>query len=124
MDSRVLNEKFLTDLEKNYKYDYLKRMNEHSHILMYDYSCGGDFGVIVEDIETLNFDNENDEKKCGDWKLHIGWEWTNKRRLYAEDVDSLPFYLIVTQFLAEELIVSAEDSKKMYEVLKTVIGKY
>ncbi|XP_051171979.1 NADH dehydrogenase [ubiquinone] 1 alpha subcomplex subunit 10, mitochondrial isoform X2 [Leptopilina boulardi] len=84
VNSKVLNEKFLSDLEYQYKFNFLKSLSEHSHILIYDYSNGGDFEVIIEDIETLNFDVVKNAKRFEDWDLRTSEHWISKRKWYSE----------------------------------------
>ncbi|XP_033223334.1 NADH dehydrogenase [ubiquinone] 1 alpha subcomplex subunit 10, mitochondrial [Belonocnema kinseyi] len=118
-ESKIFNEKFLTDLENNYKYDFLKKMDEHANILIYDYSRGGDFEVIVEDIETLKFDEQpQDSKKMMDWDLVANVMWTERRRKYSDQQEQMLLYLMLQQLIADELIVTAEESYIRHEVLK------
>lgn len=115
---KIINEKFLTDLEKSYKFDFLKTINQHAHLIVYDYSNGGDFEVVVEDIETLNFDGIKEGKKFEDWHLETNVMWTDRRRKYAETEDEIMQYLRLDQMIAEELTVSASDMRKRHLALK------
>lgn len=115
-----MSEKFLTDLEHNYKYKYLKKMSEHALMLIYDYSTGGDFEVIVEDVEALDFDNVKDNKKFSDWDIKLNTRWTEKRRFYCEDEARLLLYCTPEDEIAEEYRISAHDCQTHHDVLKEV----
>ncbi|XP_043481714.1 NADH dehydrogenase [ubiquinone] 1 alpha subcomplex subunit 10, mitochondrial [Leptopilina heterotoma] len=117
-DSKVLNEKFLTDLEHNYKYNFLKNMSEHANILIYDYSNGGDFEVIVEDIEALDFEIVKNSKKFEDWDLVTHVHWTNKRRLYTEREHNLLRLAMPRDSVAVECRIPAGDAEIQADVLE------
>lgn len=119
-DSKVLNEKFLTDLEYNYKYNFLKNMSNHANILIYDYSDGGDFEVIVEDIEALNFDIVKGSKKFEDWDLVTHTDWAVKRRRYVEKEHVLLNLASPRDTTAVECRISASDSEIQMDVFEKV----
>ena len=46
-------DKFLNDMERNYKQDFLKEVSEHAELLVYDWSNGGEVELVIEDIERI-----------------------------------------------------------------------
>lgn len=45
--------KFLETMEEVYKRNFLKDINPHSELLVYDWSTGGDVELVIEDIERI-----------------------------------------------------------------------
>lgn len=95
------------------KKKYLTEAAEHSMVLSYDWSEGGDFEVVIEDIERLNMDyHDKYDKQQKDWRLLTEerfatkrWQFTHKEKLFNQFRD--PFWsadkLILTSVEAEEL---------------------
>ena len=71
-DSPVLNHPtYLAELYDMMKRDYLMSIKDHSEVLVYDWSDGGDAEIVVEDIERINFDYFGQyEAKQKDWRLY------------------------------------------------------
>ena len=63
VNSQVLNSKYLSKMEEIYKQKYLTEMQEHSALLIYDWSHGGDIEIVVEDIEKIDYSERNDREK-------------------------------------------------------------
>lgn len=40
-------------MEDTYKRDFLKDINTHSELLVYDWSNGGEVDLVVDDIEQI-----------------------------------------------------------------------
>lgn len=49
----VKNTEYLKDIEYFYKHDYLKTISNHSELLVYDWSNGGEVELVVDDIERI-----------------------------------------------------------------------
>lgn len=53
VNSKVLTDKYLTDVETIYKQKYLKEISAHAELLVYDWTNGGETEIVVEDIERI-----------------------------------------------------------------------
>lgn len=89
VNSEVLSEPFLECFEEHYR-KIINDLSDHSELLVYDWSKAGDYEIIVEDIEAIDFDNyERFAKKMSDWYFYEETEWNEVRRKYANDHDIL-----------------------------------
>lgn len=77
------NKRYLADIYGGLK-NYLKEAGKSSYVLMYDWSEPGDFEVVIEDIEQLNFDYlaQYDEQQK-DWRLLDERGYNEKRYKYC-----------------------------------------
>lgn len=120
MNSPVLKEKYLTDLEENYKRDYLAKLSESCHLLIYDWSQGGDIEVVVEDLENLNYDNFDDhDPKLHDWRF-TPYQFKVHIKHYTYDRDSLLCHMNVARTDVPELLMSGNDWEAWYKVIDEV----
>lgn len=79
-EEKHINKNFLEILDKNYKEQFLQTISEHAEVLVYDWNTPGDPEIIVEDIETIDFDRFDIlDPKMGDWRLKEEWDWNEKR---------------------------------------------
>ncbi|CAH1958876.1 unnamed protein product [Acanthoscelides obtectus] len=65
--SPVINQQYLSVMEKHYMQSYLKEMSKHSELLVYDWSEEGDVEIVVEDIERINFNYDYQDQHLKDW---------------------------------------------------------
>lgn len=119
VNSKVLTSEYLQDIENMYKMDYLKNIMSHSHVLVYDWIKEGDVTSIVEDIESLNFDYDKDEKKMSDWRFESIQELRNRRKHY-ENRYFLHLDYLRNEFSVPELHYSAEEDEEIKNVMNTV----
>lgn len=118
--NKALTDQYLTDIEINYKQQYLKDISNHAELLVYDWSDGGETEVVVEDIERIDFDNFGHyDEKMKDWRIMTEWEWCEKRMEYTCDKADLIHYCNIPRYDVPELILTADDS----EVLEEVYGE-
>ncbi|XP_046615705.1 NADH dehydrogenase [ubiquinone] 1 alpha subcomplex subunit 10, mitochondrial [Neodiprion virginianus] len=123
VESKVFTEQYLTDIENLYKQQYLKQMSEHAHILIYDWSEGGDPEVVIEDIERLNFDaDDRDDLKFRDWQFWDANDWSDTRRIYADEKMSFKVLFNLGEVNAPELIVSGADHLAYQKVWENAPG--
>ena len=120
VNSKALTEKYLKDIEENYRTEYLNEIAKHSHLLVYDWSKGGDLEVVVEDIENLDFR----KKEFGDDRLE-DWDWKppHDRELikrYTLAAHRIILDAHVPRLDVPELLVNAQDSAEWYNVYKSV----
>lgn len=80
-NSKALSEKYLQDIEDNYKTKYLPEISNHAELLIYDWSDGGDVDVVVEDIERIDFEQYTKyDHKLNDWFIAKEGMWSDLRR--------------------------------------------
>ena len=88
VNSKAFTPSYLADLERIYKDRYLKESALSSHLLIYDWSKGGNLEDVVEDIEALDFDNEVDGKLT-DWTFASISDIISYRRTYDVNMSQL-----------------------------------
>ncbi|XP_054009728.1 NADH dehydrogenase [ubiquinone] 1 alpha subcomplex subunit 10, mitochondrial [Hylaeus anthracinus] len=119
VNSKVLTTKYLTDLENVYKEKYLKKMADHSHLLIYDWSKEGDLTSVVEDIEELDLANY-EQNKMSDWVFNEPDEIIKLRYQYGQDRYTI--FRDMVQFnepdFPSELIWTPEEVIAMDEALE------
>ncbi|XP_076232586.1 NADH dehydrogenase (ubiquinone) subunit ND-42 isoform X2 [Calliopsis andreniformis] len=87
VNSKVFTTQYLSDLEKQYKEQYLKVLSNHSHLLIYDWSKGVNYMDLCDNIESLDL-NSTDEKLT-DWIFESTSELTELRYLYDNNIYSI-----------------------------------
>ncbi|KAL6259596.1 hypothetical protein P5V15_009513 [Pogonomyrmex californicus] len=121
VNSKVLTTEYLQDIENLYKFDYLKDIVKHSHVLVYDWTNEGDISTIIEDIEMLKFDYDDKADKMADWRFNNVDEIRSKRLLYENR-----YYLHVDYYrnepTAPELHHSPEELMEIQKAMNTVPG--
>ncbi|NP_001161245.1 NADH dehydrogenase [ubiquinone] 1 alpha subcomplex subunit 10, mitochondrial [Nasonia vitripennis] len=120
VNSKVLNEKYLSDIEENYKRDYLAKLTENCHLLIYDWSQGGDIEVVVEDLENLNYDDfEENDPKLQDWRFSP-YQFKVHTKHFTYDRDKLLCYMEFARTDVPELLMSGNDWEAWYDVWEEV----
>lgn len=120
VNSKVLNDKYLSDIENNYKTDYLAKLGEHCHLLIYDWSEGGETEAVVDDIESLNFDNlPENQPKLKDWRWQ-GYDHKLHIKHYTYDHDMMLANMDIQRFDVPELLITGEELQKWDEVFENV----
>ncbi|CRK98059.1 CLUMA_CG011428, isoform A [Clunio marinus] len=121
--SKVFTDAYLNDLESFYKQRYLKEITQHSELLVYDWSNGGETEVVVEDIERIDFDRyDQHDPKLKDWRLGNDWEWCEMRMRFTNEKGELMNFFNVPRFDVPELTIEAEDSKIYEEIWDNAPG--
>lgn len=104
-----------------YKQQYLKEMAKHANILIYDWSDGGDAEVVIEDIERLDFVNEDkDDPKFKSWEFWDEGDWSDTRRVYADQKEHLLTHFGIGYSAAPELHVNGNDYRVFLQVWDNV----
>lgn len=116
---KALTAPFLTEMERTYKNKYLRDIESHAELLVYDWSGGGEVEVVVEDIERLNFDQyvNREEPKMKDWRLPREIDWADQRMLYTNNKHFLMNLFGIPKLDVPELITSAEDAYEREKVI-------
>merc|ERR1711935_518597 len=111
------NTQYVEDLYQTKMKKYLTVASESSEVLSYDWSDGGDFEVVVEDIEDLNLDyHDKYDKMQKDWRLQIEDAFGTKRHIYTQGHKLLkgfnaPFFSADNLWLTPEECLEIERVK-------------
>nr|CAD7453426.1 unnamed protein product [Timema tahoe] len=117
VNSKLMNEKYLANIEELYKQRYLKEISTHAELLVYDWSNYGDIETVVEDIERVDFDCFGKyDPKMKDWRIFTTWEWNEARMKYTTDKQFLMNLLNVPRLDVPELLIDGHDAGKRFEV--------
>lgn len=123
-NSKVFSDAYLNTMETCYKQQFLKQISDHSELLVYDWSNGGDVEVVVEDVERIDFDRyTKHDKKLVDWRLDDEEEWAVARNQYADNKADLMNYFNVPRFDVPELVTDADDHKHATDILNEAPGE-
>jgi len=82
-EEKTLTPQFLETMEESYKLKFLRDIETHAELLVYDWSRNGNPEVVVEDIERINFDSFEEDihnEKMKDWRVRdddMRAEWRN-----------------------------------------------
>jgi len=78
------NKQYLLDIYNELKRNFLKQQQQHSRVLVYDWTEPGDMEIVVEDIEALNFDLlEETDTQQSDWRFQKEELLTIQRMKYC-----------------------------------------
>ncbi|XP_043272000.1 NADH dehydrogenase [ubiquinone] 1 alpha subcomplex subunit 10, mitochondrial [Venturia canescens] len=111
VDSPALTDEYLTDLESRYK-EYLRTVTTSGNLLIYDWSTEGDVGVVVEDIERLDFEAvDRNDTRFRDWKFDPEWDIHQKRYEYTMTKSRLLAPLIIARFDVPELYLTGQEDE-------------
>ncbi len=81
-EDKTITPLFLETMEESYKLKFLRDIEEHSELLIYDWSEKGDVEVVVEDIERMDFDQYMEDihnPKMENWRLKKDWDYSERR---------------------------------------------
>lgn len=124
VNSPVLNEKYLTTMEQNYKQNYLKEISQHAEMLVYDWSVEGDMEIVVEDIEGIDFNRyDTYDAKLKDWDKRSEEEWNISRNYYADKKDVVMSFCAIPCLEVPELVVDAMDADQFHKVMNSAPGE-
>jgi len=117
VDSPALSETFLTALESEYKTGWLKKIGEHSVVLMYDVATETIVEHMVDDIEKLDFDQYDfNTDMMEDWTRFSDDQWDGYRAMYTNRKQMVRNMMKVPRFDVPELMDEQENIKKFYDV--------
>merc|ERR1712098_142167 len=101
---------------------YLNAASSHSEVLSYDWSEGGDFEVVVEDLEALNLDyHDKYDKMQKDWRLLTEDAFGTKRYVYTQ-AHSLLKGFHAPFFSADKLWFTPEEGIEIEKVQTLLPG--
>ena len=123
VSSKALTAEYLQDIDNNYKRSYLKDITKDAHLLIYDWSKEGDVGLVVEDIERLDFEikeHDSTNEKFHQWKYDHVSELKEMRMDYCYYKYHKLSNIMVCRFDVPEMLISGEDSWEQEKALKSV----
>lgn len=122
VNSQVLSNKYLEEIEKQYKQNYLKEITKHADLLVYDWSVEGDMEIVVEDIEAIDFDRfDIQDAQMKDWDLDDE-RFSVLRYDYCEKKETMMAFCNIPCYDVPELIVGPLDAAKYHEVIGEAPG--
>uniref|UniRef100_A0A8D9EPA6 NADH dehydrogenase [ubiquinone] 1 alpha subcomplex subunit 10, mitochondrial n=1 Tax=Cacopsylla melanoneura TaxID=428564 RepID=A0A8D9EPA6_9HEMI len=126
VNSPILNDTYLNKIEEVYKNKYLPNINNHSELLVYDWSEGGDVEVVVEDIERIDFDHyDHFSDKLREWRELTTKEWNEKREIFADQKQDLMMqFNTIERYDAPELYYTGDETLEYIQKLGNVPEYY
>jgi len=116
------NSDYMQHLYGDLMKQYLTAASEHSMVLSYDWSEGGDPEVVVEDIEGLNMDfHDKYDKQQKDWRLLTEDGFASKRNIYTERNDLMKAFLDPF-YTADKLILSSDEGVEYDHIVRRMPG--
>ncbi|KFM73526.1 NADH dehydrogenase [ubiquinone] 1 alpha subcomplex subunit 10, mitochondrial, partial [Stegodyphus mimosarum] len=123
VNSKVLTKEYLESIEYHYKQIYLKDMDKHAEILVYDWTNFGDVEVVVEDIERIDFDRYTKfDAKLEDWRKEDDWEWCYWRRRFTMHKLTLLKYANIFRPKVTELYHPGEEVEEFQNLITRIPG--
>lgn len=124
VNSKALNDEYLTMIERVYKEKYLPEMKRYGEIVEIDYSEKADdmdMDVIVEEIQRLHLNNEDsDDLKFREWDITEKDDWTMRRKNYQMDW----FYRCLFNFLPPMGCPEVWGTQEDRDMYKKVVGNH
>lgn len=110
----------MNDLENRYK-AHLRKVTDSGNLLIYDWSTEGDLGVVVEDIERLEFEpTGRNDTRFADWQFDPQWDIQQKRFDYTMEKFGLLSTLDIARFDIPEIYLSGQDDEVWENVMDEV----
>ncbi|KAM7301948.1 ecdysone receptor isoform X2 [Ixodes scapularis] len=120
VQSKVLTKEYLDEIDRLYKQSYLRSIRDNSELLLYDWTTIGEFELVVDDIERINFEALMDDPygpMLKDWKKRED-DWSQYRYDLTANKHTVMCTCLVPYFDAPELLVSGEDQETYHLLLK------
>ncbi|XP_014216562.1 NADH dehydrogenase [ubiquinone] 1 alpha subcomplex subunit 10, mitochondrial [Copidosoma floridanum] len=119
-NAKAFSEQYLTEIDNAYKREYLPFLDDYSLLLCYDWTEEGDFELVMEDIEDLDFERySNHETKLADWRLERG-VWRYYCRIFSSNDHIILRNMDIMRFDVPELGITGEDTKAWTEAWREV----
>ncbi|XP_054719388.1 NADH dehydrogenase [ubiquinone] 1 alpha subcomplex subunit 10, mitochondrial-like [Uloborus diversus] len=124
VNSKVLTKEYLETIEHFYKQKFLKDIETHAELLIYDWNNYGDVEVVVEDIERIDFDRFTIyDDKLKDWKYDDDWILGWYRRQFTTLKRRILDYACIYRPKVKELFHPGEEVLEFHEILKKIPGE-
>ncbi|CAH1788021.1 unnamed protein product [Owenia fusiformis] len=121
VNSKILNDDFLTNMEKVYKNKFIPQMRKFGEVVEYNWQdYGPEWDILVEEIEQLKLepDLNEDANKFSDWEINREDDWSFYRRYFNNKVAldrlfSRPFWYD----RCPEMFPTGDDAYAILEIL-------
>lgn len=121
INSKVLTTKYLTDLENSVKEKCLSWLSSHSHILIYDWSKEGNNIDVIQDIETLDFEEDQHKEKLQDWVFVDTDQLINFLEMYQDKKYIFDYMNQKTEpIVATDMYLVDDEKDIQVEILESV----
>lgn len=121
INSKVLTTKYLTDLENSVKEKCLSWLSPHSHILIYDWSKEGNNIDVIQDIETLDFEEDQHKEKLQDWVFVDTDQLINFLEMYQDKKYIFDYMNQKTEpIVATDMYLVDDEKDIQVEILESV----
>ncbi|CAG9766668.1 unnamed protein product [Ceutorhynchus assimilis] len=122
-NSPALTESYLETMERHYKQSYLKDMAKHAELLVYDWSLEGDMEVVIEDIESIDFNKyDYQDPQLKDWEMNKEEDYGVARYKYATRKEKLMAFSNIPDYDVPELIVGPMEADTFHKVRAAAPG--
>lgn len=125
VQSKAFIPRYLQSMDYFYKQCFLKKLQKHTPILVYDWSEGGDTEILLDDVEAVDYPGFEDtpyNKKMEDWRFNLESDWSEQRIKFCNDKSSLLNYINIPRFDVPELLVDYATAKYLKDVWYSAPG--
>lgn len=123
--SKAFTPRYLKSIDYFYKQCFLKKLQRHTPILVYDWSEGGDTEILLDDVEAVDYPGFEDtpyNKIMEDWRFNLECDWSEQRIKFCNDKSSLLSYINIPRFDVPELLVDYATAKYLKDVWYSAPG--
>lgn len=125
VESQAFCDRYLQSMDYFYKQCYLKKLQSHTPILVYDWSEGGDTEILLDDVEAVDYPGFEEipyNKKIEDWRFNLESDWNEQRIKFCNDKSTLMNYINIPRFDVPELLIDYSDAKYLKDVWYSAPG--
>lgn len=125
VQSKAFTERYLRSIDHFYKHCFLKKIEKHTPILVYDWSEGGDTEILLDDVEAVDypgFEETPYNKKMEDWRFNTESDWTEQRLKFCNDKNIILQYVNIPRFDVPELLMDYATAKYLKDVWYSAPG--
>eukprot|EP00916_Digyalum_oweni_P022948 GHVL01038067.1.p1 GENE.GHVL01038067.1~~GHVL01038067.1.p1 ORF type:complete len:345 (-),score=3.07 GHVL01038067.1:490-1371(-) len=118
--SPVIQDDFLTLMDKVYKEKYLPYMSKYSEVVSYDITDLPDWEIIVEELEGLDLDNPpfDNEDKFKHWQSEFEDDYNLMRMNLAKKWQVNNLFTMGVPWDAPEMLVHPDDDEVFRQLVK------
>lgn len=119
VESKAFTDRYLQSMDFFYKQCFLKKLRDHTPMLVYDWTEGGDTEILLDDVEAVDYPGFQEipyNKTMEDWRFHLESDMTEQRIKFCNDKSSLLNYVNIPRFDVPELLVDYATAKYLKDV--------
>jgi len=123
-EEKTLTTEFLETMEDAYKLQFLREIEEHAELLIYDWSEKGDPEVVVEDIERIDLDcyYQNDPK-MRDWRFMLEYDACEARWDHTQHKQKMMNRMLIPIADCPSLLAHPDDMHIFKQVWNSAPGQ-